>query len=781
MKTIRKTMLSAAASALVLTSVGTPVALAQSSANQTALVDYVNPLMGTDSSYRLSYGNTYPAVAVPFGMNSWTPVTGEPGSGWGYTYDGEKISGIKQTHQPSPWMNDYAAFALMAETGPVKVKQQERGSWFSHKAEVARPYSYKVYLADYDVTAEVAPTTRAAQFRFTFPESDDAHILLDGLAGGSMVKVDVKNRRITGYVRNNNGGVPDNFHNYFVAEFDRDFTLARTWAGDNAPTNELAREGDHVGAVLSFKTKKGDKVHVRVASSFISPEQALLNLRSEIGSDSFDATQAKAKAAWEKELSRIRVNDPDPEKVRTFYSSLYRMLQFPRVFYEKDANGKIVHYSPYDGKVHDGYMFTDNGFWDTWRAVFPFFALMYPDLDSQIMQGLVNTYKEGGWLPEWASPGYRNVMIGSNSANLIADAYFNGVRGFDVETLYEAMIKNATTSEGRPKDKAGKVIAAVGREGAEYYNRLGYVPYDVGINENAARTLEYATADFSIAQLATLLGKEADAKKYTERALNYRKLYDKQSGWIRGRNQDGSWSTPFNPYKWGDAFTEGNALHYSWAVMQDVQGLMNLMGGRQKFVERLDAIFTTAPIFDESYYGQVIHEIREMQIVDMGNYAHGNQPIQHMIYLYNYAGQPWKAQARVREVMRKLYSSAPDGYPGDEDNGQTSAWYVFSALGFYPVTPGANQYVIGSPLFRHVALALENGRTFTIEAPGNSAANVYIQSATLNGQPLNRTWLGHDEIMAGGTLRFEMGPRPNQAWGTGPGAAPFSMSGRGKR
>jgi len=779
-KTIRKMMLSAAASALVLTSVGTPVALAQSSANQTALVDYVNPLMGTDSSYRLSYGNTYPAVAVPFGMNSWTPVTGEPGSGWGYTYDGEKISGIKQTHQPSPWMNDYAAFALMAETGPVKVKQQERGSWFSHKAEVARPYSYKVYLADYDVTAEVAPTARAAQFRFTFPESDDAHILLDGLAGGSMVKVDVKNRRITGYVRNNNGGVPDNFHNYFVAEFDRDFTLARTWAGDDAPTNELAREGDHVGAVLSFKTKKGDKVHVRVASSFISPEQALLNLRSEIGSDSFDATQAKAKAAWEKELSRIRVTDPDPEKVRTFYSSLYRMLQFPRVFYEKDANGKIVHYSPYDGKVHDGYMFTDNGFWDTWRAVFPFFALMYPDLDSQIMQGLVNTYKEGGWLPEWASPGYRNVMIGSNSANLIADAYFNGVRGFDVETLYEAMIKNATTSEGRPKDKAGKVIAAVGREGAEHYNRLGYVPYDVGINENAARTLEYATADFSIAQLAKLLGKDADAKKYRERALNYQKLYDNQSGWIRGRNKDGSWATPFNPYKWGDAFTEGNALHYSWAVMQDVQGLMNLMGGRQKFVERLDAIFTTPPIFDESYYGQVIHEIREMQIVDMGQYAHGNQPIQHMPYLYNWAGAPWKTQHHVRDIMAKLYSSAPDGYPGDEDNGQTSAWYVFSALGFYPVASATGEYAIGSPLFQKAVLTMPNGKTLTINAKNNSATNIYLQSVALDGKPQSKTWFTHSALSQGGTVDFVMGAKPNKQWGTAPADAPFSISARGK-
>ena len=774
----RRIALLAATTALLSTNLVTPAVLAQtaSAGRQEALVDLVNPLMGTDSSYRLSYGNTYPAVAVPWGMNSWTPVTGKPGSGWGYTYDDEQINGIKQTHQPSPWMNDYAAFALFAETGPLKIKAEERGSWYSHKAEEARPYAYKVYLADYDVTAEIAPTERAAQFRFTFPKSDDAHILLDALDGGSMVKVDAKNRRITGYVRNNHGGVPDNFHNYFVAEFDHDFAITRTWDDNGQLTADTMREAGHVGAVVSFKTKAGEQVHVKVASSFISPEQAVRNLEAEIGGDGYDATKAKAKAAWETEFARIRVKDPNLDNRRTFYSALYRMLQFPREFFEKDANGKIVHYSPYDGKVHEGYLYTDNGFWDTWRAVFPFFALMYPTRDSQIMQGLVNTYKEGGWLPEWASPGYRDVMIGSNSANLIADAYVSGVRGFDAETLYEAMIKNATTSKGRPTDKKGNVVGAVGREGVEYYNRLGYVPYDVSINENAARTLEYATADFSISQMAKALGKTADAQHYAAQAENYRKLFDAESGWIRGRNKDGSWATPFNPYKWGDAFTEGNAAHYSWAVMQDVQGLIDLMGGRQKFVDRLDSVFTTPPIFDDSYYGSVIHEIREMQIVNMGQYAHGNQPIQHMIYLYDWAGAPWKTQYHVRDVMKKLYAPAPDGYPGDEDNGQTSAWYVFSALGFYPVTPAVGEYAIGSPLFRNVTLTMPSGNSLTIDAENNGPDNVYVQSVSLNGTPHAKTYLTHDALEQGGTLRFVMGATPNKQWGVAVGAAPFSLS-----
>ena len=739
-------------------------------------VDLVNPLMGTDSDYTLSYGNTYPAVAVPWGMNFWTPVTGKTNSGWGYTYDANKINGIKQTHQPSPWMNDYAAFSLMATTGALKVKEDERASWYSHKAEDSRPYGYKVYLADYDVTAEVAPTNRAAQFRFTFPQSNDAHIILDGYAGGSMVSIDKAKRRITGYVRNNHGGVPDNFHNYFVAEFDHDFTVSQTWDGKGQVTATPTREGDHVGAVVSFKTRQGEQVGVKVASSFISLEQAERNLRGEIGGDGFEQTKTKAKAIWQREFDRVQVTDPNLDNRRIFYSALYRMLQFPRMFHEVDAKGQTVHYSPYDGKVHPGFLYTDNGFWDTWRAVFPFFALMYPERDSEIMQGLVNTYKESGWLPEWASPGHRDVMIGSNSANLIADAYLNGVRGFDVETLYEAMVKNATTSQGRPVDKKGKVVGAVGREGVEYYNRLGYVPYDVGINENAARTLEYATADFSISRLAAALGKTEDAKLYATRAQNYRKLYDTQSGWMRGRKKDGSWSTPFSPYKWGDAFTEGNALHYSWSVMQDVQGLADLMGGREAFVKRLDSIFTTPPIFDDSYYGQTIHEIREMQIVDMGQYAHGNQPIQHMTYLYDWAGAPWKTQYHVRDVMKKLYSPAPDGYPGDEDNGQTSAWYVFSALGFYPVTPAVGQYAIGSPLFQTVKLTMPGGKTLTIEAANNGPGNVYIQSASFNGTPHDKPWLTRAALQQGGTLRFVMGPTPNTAWGAAKADAPFSMS-----
>ena len=737
---------------------------------EVALVDYVNPLMGTDSSFELSNGNTYPAIATPWGMNFWTPMTSKMGDGWTYKYDENKIRGIKQTHQPSPWINDYAAFSLMAVTGKLKFKEDERASWFSHKAETVKPYHYKTYLADYDVVAEVTPTERAAHFKFTFPETEEAYIMLDAFFKGSMVKVIPSERKIIGYCRNNSGGVPENFHNYFVAQFDKDFDLNHTWENDwKLKENSSESEGEHVGAIIGFKTKRGEAIHVKVASSFISPEQAQLNLDREIGNDSFDMTKSKAKEAWEKELSRIVVEDDNGDNIKTFYSSLYRVLLFPRKFYELDANNKVMHYSPYNGEVLPGYMFTDNGFWDTFRAVFPFFNMMYPELNEKIMEGLANTYKESGWLPEWASPGHRDCMIGSNSAPIIADAFLKGVGDVNADVLFEAMLKNATVSEGRP-------VNSVGRAGLDYYNKLGYVPYNIQVNENVARTLEYAYADFTIAQMAEKLGRKEIAKKYFEKSLNYKKVFDPETKWMRGKNENGDFQAPFNPLKWGDAFTEGNSLHYTWSVFHDINGLIELMGGAKGFENKLDEVFNMSPDFDASYYGFTIHEIREMQIVNMGNYAHGNQPIQHMIYLYNYVNASYKAQEKIRDVLVNLYAATPDGYCGDEDNGQTSAWYVFSALGFYPVTPGIDQYVIGSPLFDKATLKLQNGNTFEISAINNLKSNYYIKGASLNGASYNHTFIDFDAIQNGGSLKFEMSATPNMNWGSQPENVPYSLS-----
>ncbi len=363
----------------------------------------------------------------------------------------------------------------------------------------------------------------------------------------------------------------------------------------------------------------------------------------------------------------------------------------------------------------------------------------------------------------------QGAMIGSNSAPIIADAFITGALTRDVDILFEAILKNARVEEGRP-------VSSVGREGLEYYNRLGYVPYDVGINENAARTLEYAYADFTIARMAEKLGREEVAQQFYRKSLNYKNVFDPSAGWMRGRNEDGSFQSPFNPLKWGDAFTEGNSLHYTWSVFHDVQGLIDLMGGKDAFIGRLDTVFEMPPLFDDSYYGFTIHEIREMQLVNMGNYAHGNQPIQHMIYLYNYAGVPYKTQQLIRKVLTTLYSATPDGYCGDEDNGQTSAWYVFSALGFYPVAPATDQYVIGSPLFKRAIINLENGNQFNLSARQNTEANFYIQSALLNGEEYRNNYIRFEDIQRGGALIFQMADTANRAWGTLPENVPFSLS-----
>ncbi len=735
----------------------------------TDYVSMVNTLIGSDSEFILSNGNTYPAIALPWGMNFWTPQTSSMGNGWIYAYDAHKINGFKQTHQASNWLKDYGCFSLMPVTGELKTKEEDRASWFSHKAEIAKPHYYQVYLADYDVLTEITPTERAARFRFTFPESDSAYIILDGFNKGSEVKIIPEERKIIGFSRYNSGSVPENFHNYFVAIFDKEFTVTSTWNGDEEKENNLYDKGMHVGAVVGFKTKKGEHVNVKVASSFISPEQAEINLEHEIGEKDFETLKEEGEAIWNSELSKIRVTGGTDAQRNTFYSSLYRVLLFPRKFYEFDGQNNMVHYSPYTGEVLPGYMFTDNGFWDTFRAIFPFFTLMYPSLNSDIMKGLVNTYKESGWLPEWATPGHRDCMIGSNSASVIADSYLKGIRGYDIDILYEALLKN---SNGHNMN-----ISSVGRYGASYYNELGYIPYDVGINENAARTLEYAYADFCIAELARKLGRSEDQiELFEKRSQNYRNLFDSEHKLMRGKNADGNFQSPFNPLKWGDAFTEGNSLHYTWSVFHDIEGLINMMGGDNEFVSMLDTVFSMPPDYDCSYYGFPIHEIREMQIANMGNYAHGNQPVQHMIYLYNYAGQPWKTQKHIREVMDRLYHDTPDGYCGDEDNGQTSAWYVFSSMGFYPVCPGSDQYVVGAPLFKKIVLQFENGNIFEINAPKNSVQNIYIKSGTLNGNVFNKNWIDHETILSGGELWLDMDSVPNMLRGTNENDKPFSMS-----
>ena len=731
-------------------------------------VDYVSTLVGTESKIELSTGNTYPAVAMPWGMNFWMPQTGKMGDGWAYIYRADKIRGFKQTHQPSPWINDYGQFSILPITGKPEFDQDKRASWFSHKAEIATPYYYRVYLADYDVVAELAPTERACAMRFTYPESDKSFVVVDAFDKGSYVKILPEKQMIVGYTTKNSGGVPDNFKNFFVVKFDKPFTYKAAVADGTVGEGNTEATCNHAGAIIGFQTKRGEAVNVQVASSFISEEQALRNL-GELKDGCFDRIKAEGRKTWNDVLGKIEIEDQNIDHKRTFYSCLYRSVLFPRSFFEYDAQGKVVHYSPYNGKVLPGYMFTDTGFWDTFRCLFPLLNVMYPSMNTKMQEGLVNAYKESGFLPEWASPGHRGCMVGNNSASIVADAYLKGLRGYDAEELWKAVVHGA--------NNVHPTVSSTGRLGHEYYNTLGYVPYDVKINENVARTLEYAYDDWCIYKFGKALGKsEKELKPFLARAYNYKNVFDPETKLMRGRNKDGKFQTPFSPLKWGDAFTEGNSWHYTWSVFHDPQGLINLMGGKQDFNQMLDSVFNVPPLFDDSYYGGVIHEIREMQIMNMGNYAHGNQPIQHMIYLYGYSGQPWKTQYWIRETMDKLYNANPDGYCGDEDNGQTSAWYVFSAMGFYPVCPGSNQYVLGVPYFDKLTLHLENGKTVNITANGNTNATRYVNSMTLNGAAYNHNYLNHSVLTDGADIVFNMSATPNMERGTLAEDAPYSFT-----
>ena len=748
--------------------------------------DYVTTLMGTLSEFALSTGNTYPATAVPWGMNFWTPQTGAMGDGWTYRYDAHKIRGLKQTHQPSPWINDYGQFAIMPVRDAAEYDENDRASWFSHKSETARPYYYQVYLADHDINAELAPAERAASFRFTFPESATSGVVIDAYDHGSYIKVIPEENTVVGYTTRNSGGVPENFRNWFVVKFDKPVegfclydgrtlkvehgALAEASGETDVTTRDSAYEvrGDHAMAVVKFRTAKGEQVHVQAASSFISEAQAYTNLK-EVEGKPFDTVKSEAKAKWNDVLGRIQVGGGTPDQYRTFYSCLYRSVLFPRKFHEVTEDGRIMHYSPYNGEIRKGYLYTDTGFWDTFRALFPLLNLVYPSVNEEIQKGMVNIAEENPFLPEWASPGHRGCMVGNNSASVVADAYVKGLISGGIDTLYRAIVHG--TEHVHPE------VGSTGRLGHEYYNSLGYVPYNVGINENVARTLEYAYDDWCILRIARKMGRpQEELDKWSQRAMNYRNVFDPSVGLMRGRNADGTFQEPFSPYKWGDAFTEGNSWHYTWSVFHDVQGLIDLMGGDDRFCAMLDSVFVVPPVYDDSYYGVRIHEITEMQVAQMGNYAHGNQPAQHMIYLYDYAGQPWKAQFRVREVMDRLYSATPDGYCGDEDNGQTSAWYVFSALGFYPVCPGSDEYVIGSPLFGKVVLHLENGNEVTLTADGNSPEHRYITAMTMDGRKYDRNYLKYVDLLDGADIEFSMSDTPDKSRGTSSEARPYSFS-----
>jgi predicted alpha-1,2-mannosidase len=732
-----------------------------------SLADLPDPLVGTWSSYELSHGNTYPGVFTPFSMIGWTAQMSE--GGWPYQYFRETIQGFLATHQPSAWMENYGPFSIMPVTGVLAVMPGERASHFDHKNEKALPYLYSVLLDAYQTKVEMAPSHHGGAFRIAFPNTDDAYVVLDAFHGGSAVEIHPETRTITGKNASGAGKSP-HFAQYFVLQFDRDFTHYGTWENPEdahghtlkdksavIDTGAAARQGNHVGAYAGFSIKAGETVTVRIGVSLIGPEQAARNLAADMPDASFDHVVERARSEWERELSKIEIKGGTAEQRRTFYTAMYHAVQFPHMLQETNADGKMVHWSPYDGEVHPGEMFADNGFWDTFRAQFPLFTILQPKKDAEIIRAMLNSYDEGGFLPKWANPGETNVMIGTHGDSVIADAYIKGIRDYDVEKAYAALRKDAA-------EKGTGMFEA--KSGLEDYELLGYVPYDHGVGESVASTLEYAYDDFCVAQMAKEMGHADDRKMFTERSKNYRNLYDASVGFMRGRKSDRSWIEPFDPLAWGGVYTEGNAWQWLWSVQQDVPGLIELMGGKEAFLKKLDELFSTTPAFHVGGYGKVIHEMTEAKMAGTGQYAHINEPVHHVIYLYDYAGEPWKAQKWVHTVEDTLYKPGPAGWLGDEDTGQMSAWYIFSSLGFYPVNPGQPVYALGSPQFDHAAIHLENGKTFTVNATRKAAGDIYVQSVTLNGKPLERPWITHAEIVDGGVLQFRLGPEPNKQWGT---------------
>jgi predicted alpha-1,2-mannosidase len=744
--------------------------------------DFVDPFIGTDF-----HGHTFPGAALPGGMVQLSPDAGVEGWDWcsGYHYSDNSLMGFSHLHRSGMGAGDWGDVLLMPTTGELKVvpgskENPDEGyrSRFSHEEETASPGYYSVQLKDYSVKAELTVSERAGFHRYTFPKSEAAHIVIDAGHGirnsyrvGSEVKI-VSDTEIVGH-RASHGFVKHK-KVYFCAKFSKPFQAYGTWSGDNIKPGSKEDSGVYTGAYIDYTTAENETIGVKVGISYTSIEQARLNVETEIPDWNFDTVKENAAGKWNQALSKIEVQTPaedspalQQQKLTTFYTALYHALLFPATY--SDVDGKYV---GLDGQIHIANDFTylsDFSLWDTHRAEMPLLTLVEPPRNLDAVRTMMAQYEQGGWLPTPQQFGnsYTNDMIGDHPVAAIVDAYKKGIDGFDAEKAFEAVKKNAM--EIPPADHRSK-----GRVGLEYYQKYGYIPYNK-LRESVSRTLEYAYNDWCLAQFAQALGKTEDYEYFMKRAASYKNIIDTSTGFARPKDDKGNWLEPFNPTFVGHGderhYTEANAWQYTWFVPHDVEGLIEMEGGKDKFLMKLDSLFTISSEVQET-----TSDVTGM----IGQYAHGNEPSHHTLYLYNYAGVPWKTQELARKVMDELYHDGPDGLCGNEDMGQMSAWYVLSAMGFYPVAPGQNVYTVGSPTFSKVTVHLDrayyNADQFIIETVNNSNKNKYIQSATLNGKPLEKTWFRHGDIKTGGTLVFQMGPEPNKNWGIKQEDAPPSMT-----
>ncbi len=672
----------------------------------TSKSDLVNLRQGTDSSYYFSTGNTLPVVSRPFGMNHWTVQTEESDPRF-FQPSSHCFRGVRLTHQASPWMQDYAAMLMLPQTGEIMLEPHRRTSVFNQDELNLKPYELSVFLRRYRTSLRLVPAGRTALCSIDFPEAPGPRrIIFDALTADTKFSLD--GRTFSGYLTNNHGGVPDNFRFHVLVEFD-------------CEPLEMVRSGSVFAVEIPADCSA---VNLRIATSFIGPEQARQNMRHELDGLSIDGLADAGREIWNDLLSRIEFEDSE-ERLRTFYSCFYRTQLFPREFHEFDVDGKPVHYSPYDGEIHPGVLYADNGFWDTHRTVYPLFSILFPARYAEILQGWTNAAKEGRAFPRWSSPGYHNCMIGTHIDNIVADAVAKNITGFDLETAYEYLKKNAF----EPGDKNGKW----GRTGIAEYMELGYVPDDE-FPYAASRTMDYAFNDHGVAVVADYLGDTEVRDRLLKRSLNYRNIFNPEAGCLQGRRRDGSFAMPFDPFRWGGTYVEGSSFQCGFAVQHDIPGMIELFGGREAFLGRLDEIMNTPPVFHVGAYNQEIHEMTEMAAAHLGQYAQSNQPSHHLPWLYTAVGAREKAAHYVRRAATELYS--PDRFPGDEDNGEMSAWYIFAVLGFYPVSPGKPEYITAKPLVDKIAIKLENNRQLTIHRiEGYDPANDFISHHKLTNSP----------------------------------------------
>lgn len=704
----------------------------ETGAPKATLVELVNILQGTNSNYSFSHGNTLPIAALPFGMAHWT-LQSRAYTPWMFQPEDRRIDGFRCTHQLSPWLSDYGQAIFLPFTGEINADPGARASSFRPEDARLLPHSLRLRLLRYRIDTELIPTERCALITADYANDPAPGFLIDVPGKTAAFTPGSGNRTLTFQSTINDGGVPSNFATYYAVHF------SQPWEHLDTPDLPHSRV-----ALLHF-ARTSTPLEVRIATSFISTEQAELNLRQELGASSASDLRTAGEARWNQALGRIAIEGGSSEQQHTFYSCLYRALLFPRIWHEPDSAGALHHFSAFNGKVVPGVMYADHGYWDVYRAWYPFLSIVFPERLGEILQAWVNAYHEGGWMPQFPAPGYRACMSGSLIDSIFADAVVKHIPGFDVAAAYEGLRKHAT-ERGDP-DKG------FGRQGIEYYLRLNYLPAD-HVDQSVAETADAAYGDFCIAQIAQSLGKSDDAAMFSKRAQNWRHLFDPGTGFLRGKKEDGSWLEPFDPFTWGSPYEEGGAWQHRWDVPHDIPGLIEALGGNEKAVAALDKMMSLPPDFNVGVYGQEIHEMSEMAAIPFGQYSHNNQPVHHVLYIFAAAGRPDRTRHWVRRVLTELYS--PAGFSGDEDTGSMAAWFVLSSMGFYQLCPGKPEYTLGSPLFDRVTLHLSGGKTTIIEAVNQSPSNAQVASVSIDGKPHGAPIISHDQLVQGTKITFKM-------------------------